>query len=235
MLVKPAAARRTPSRRNWSRPCEEASIAAWVTPLSASSASRRCRVIGSGVVWLSRAETAPSTPTVPKLTAVSPSASQIWRVKEATEVLPLVPVTATITSGWSPYQRLAAIESARRGWSCRITGTASGPGGLGDGEAGGIGQDRGGAGGERGRDEGGAVGLAAGERREQMAGLGLAAVDREAGQLGQRAATSRRRGGCRSGGRGPRSRSVCWCVRCRPSSLASGGARPSGYSFPASV
>ena len=82
---------------------------------------------GSGVVRLSLAETAPSTPTVPKLTALSPSASHIWRVKLATEVLPLVPVTATITSGWSPNQRLAATESNRRGWSCNITGTCNGP------------------------------------------------------------------------------------------------------------
>ena len=69
----------------------------------------------------------PRRPTVPKFTAVSPSASQICRVKLATEVLPLVPVTATITSGWPPNQRLAAIASARRGLSLRTTGTASGP------------------------------------------------------------------------------------------------------------
>ncbi len=102
MLVNPAAASRTPSSRPWSSPWLDASIAACVTPLSARSASSRCSVIGSGVVWLSGAATAPSTPTVPKLTAVSPSASQICRVKLATEVLPLVPVTATITSGWPP-------------------------------------------------------------------------------------------------------------------------------------
>jgi hypothetical protein len=37
---------------------------------------------------------------VPMLAARQPSAAQIWRVKAATEVLPLVPVTAAITPGW---------------------------------------------------------------------------------------------------------------------------------------
>ena len=39
-------------------------------------------------------------PMVPMLAASSPSAVQIWRVKAATEVLPLVPVTAAIVAGW---------------------------------------------------------------------------------------------------------------------------------------
>ena len=37
---------------------------------------------------------------VPMLAAACPSAAQIWRVKAATEVLPLVPVTAAIIAGW---------------------------------------------------------------------------------------------------------------------------------------
>ena len=37
---------------------------------------------------------------VPMLAASWPSAAQICRVKAATEVLPLVPVTAAIISGW---------------------------------------------------------------------------------------------------------------------------------------
>ena len=45
---------------------------------------------------------------VPMLAASLPSAAQIWRVNAATEVLPLVPVTAAIVFGWR------AIE-ARRG------------------------------------------------------------------------------------------------------------------------
>ena len=56
-----------------------------------------------------RARPRPRRPTVPKLTAVSPSASQICRVKLATEVLPLVPVTATHRSAGSPNQAAAAI------------------------------------------------------------------------------------------------------------------------------
>jgi hypothetical protein len=39
-------------------------------------------------------------PTVPMLAALKPSALQICRVNAATEVLPLVPVTATMVLGW---------------------------------------------------------------------------------------------------------------------------------------
>ena len=41
-----------------------------------------------------------ANPMVPTLAASCPSNCQIWRVNAATEVLPLVPVTAAITSGW---------------------------------------------------------------------------------------------------------------------------------------
>ncbi len=34
------------------------------------------------------------------LAASQPSAAQIWRVNAATEVLPLVPVTAAMVAGW---------------------------------------------------------------------------------------------------------------------------------------
>ena len=34
------------------------------------------------------------------LAAASPRRAQIWRVNAATEVLPLVPVTAAMTPGW---------------------------------------------------------------------------------------------------------------------------------------
>ena len=37
---------------------------------------------------------------VPMLAAGNPSAVQICRVKAATEVLPLVPVTAAMVAGW---------------------------------------------------------------------------------------------------------------------------------------
>ena len=42
-----------------------------------------------------RSPSGPTTPTVPMLAARKPIACQIWRTKAATEVLPLVPVTAT--------------------------------------------------------------------------------------------------------------------------------------------
>jgi hypothetical protein len=41
-----------------------------------------------------------TTPTVPMLAACRPSAVQISRVNAATDVLPLVPVTAAIVPGW---------------------------------------------------------------------------------------------------------------------------------------
>ena len=55
--------------------------------------------MGSGVVWAKGAVKSPRTPIVPRLAAGRPSACQIWRVNVATEVLPEVPVTATIVSG----------------------------------------------------------------------------------------------------------------------------------------
>jgi hypothetical protein len=39
-------------------------------------------------------------PMVPRLAPGTPSACQSWRVKTLTEVLPLVPVIATIVPGW---------------------------------------------------------------------------------------------------------------------------------------
>jgi len=40
-----------------------------------------------------------TTPTVPRLAAANPCAAQSWRTNDATDVLPLVPVTATAISG----------------------------------------------------------------------------------------------------------------------------------------
>ena len=48
------------------------------------------------------------TPKVPMLAAEWPSRPKIWRQKAATEVLPLVPVTATQTRGCSPQKAAAA-------------------------------------------------------------------------------------------------------------------------------
>ena len=66
------------------------------------------------------------------LAACSPSAAQIWRVKAATEVLPLVPVTAAITRGWRGKNFAAASASARRAlptWT-KATPAGSGAGGA---------------------------------------------------------------------------------------------------------
>ena len=51
---------------------------------------------------------------VPMLAASKPSAAQIWRVKAATEVFPLVPVTAAMIWGWSEKNLAAASASERR-------------------------------------------------------------------------------------------------------------------------
>ena len=48
------------------------------------------------------------------LAARSPSALQIWRVKAATEVFPLVPVIAAIVCGWRAKNFAAASARARR-------------------------------------------------------------------------------------------------------------------------
>ena len=60
----------------------------------------RCKVTGSGVVMLpGRTSVRATTPTVPSDAAAWPADVQICRTKEATEVLPLVPVTATTDFG----------------------------------------------------------------------------------------------------------------------------------------
>jgi hypothetical protein len=56
-----------------------------------------------------------TTPTVPRLAASKPCPVQIWRTKEATDVLPLVPVTATAVLGWRPKKRAATKARSRRG------------------------------------------------------------------------------------------------------------------------
>jgi len=63
-----------------------------------------------------------TSPMVPMLAACSPSAAQIWRVKAATEVFPLVPVTAAITAGWRGENFAAASASARRALGTRMKG-----------------------------------------------------------------------------------------------------------------
>src|SRR5260221_6234860 len=48
------------------------------------------------------------------LAAACPSEVQIWRAKAATDVFPLVPVTAAITCGWRGNNAAAANAKARR-------------------------------------------------------------------------------------------------------------------------
>src|SRR5215813_7532625 len=62
------------------------------------------------------------------LAAAWPSAVQIWRVNAATDVLPLLPVTAAITSGWREKNFAAASASARRASATLMKATASGSG-----------------------------------------------------------------------------------------------------------
>ena len=102
-LVNAAAATRTPSSRYCASPWLDASSARWSMPSSESAASTRCSAMGSGVVSCSGRHS-PSTqvPRVPSDAALRPQVRQIWRVKSATEVLPLVPVTQTTTAGCAP-------------------------------------------------------------------------------------------------------------------------------------
>src|SRR5215831_15300999 len=55
-----------------------------------------------------------------------PSAVQIWRVNAATEVFPLVPVTAAITCGWRGKRVAAARANVRRASSTLMNGTLAG-------------------------------------------------------------------------------------------------------------
>ncbi len=103
---------------------------------------------------------------VPMLAACRPSAVQIWRVKAATEVLPLVPVTAAMVAG-------LAREEARR----RQRERAPRIGDLHEGDAVRqpvrplLGGDRDRAGRDRLPGEMRAVGLGAGDGDEQKARL----------------------------------------------------------------
>ena len=66
------------------------------------------------------------TPKVPILAARSPAMRQIWRVISTVEVLPLVPVTATMVAGTGLKNPAANCAKARRGsaflmWSAPST------------------------------------------------------------------------------------------------------------------
>src|SRR5262249_26155903 len=62
------------------------------------------------------------------LAAAWPSADQISRVNAATDVLPLVPVTAAITCGWREKNFAAVRAKARRASSTLMNATPSGSG-----------------------------------------------------------------------------------------------------------
>src|SRR6266545_2902027 len=62
------------------------------------------------------------------LAAAWPSAVQIWRVNAATEVFPLVPVTAAITRGWCEKNFAAASAKALRASSTLMNATPAGSG-----------------------------------------------------------------------------------------------------------
>ena len=150
-------------------------------PAPAISASSRCSVSGSGVVWMPGAENAPSTPVVPILAASRPEAAQIWRVKLATEVLPLVPVTATTVSGCAPNHSAQAWAKAALG-SSTTTSAASDPASIGgDGGADAVGQDGPRPHAQRVADEFRPVHPRAGQGREERPAHDLAAVERHAG------------------------------------------------------
>ena len=125
---------------------------------------------------------------VPMLAACKPSALQICRVKAATEVLPLVPVTAAMVPGW----RGKNFAAAKRQRAARV-------GDLHEGDVVGqpvralLGRDRHRAGRRRRAREMRAVGLGAGDGDEQEARLDLAAVGGNAGDLdAPRSAASKR-------------------------------------------
>ncbi len=116
---------------------------------------------------------------VPMLAACAPSAAQIWRVKAATEVLPLVPVTAAIDFGLAREQlrrhqreRAPRVGDAREGHALgqRRRRHALGDHGRSTGR-------------DRGRDEAQPVVLGARDRHECVTRLDRAAVGADAGHL----------------------------------------------------
>src|ERR1700692_4194829 len=124
------------------------------------------------------------------LAALKPNALQICRVKAATDVLPLVPVTAAMVLGWRGKNFAAASASARRAFATRTNaasrGAAPAPPAVPNPHdprvrRGGrrlLGEDRNAARRDRWRDEARAVGLVAGNGDEDLATLGGAAVRR---------------------------------------------------------
>ena len=148
-------------------------------PDRASSASRRSPRVGV------------TRPMVPMLAASWPSAAQIWRVNAATEVLPLVPVTAAIVAGWRGKNRAAASASARR-----TLATLHERDVVGQRVRRALRHHGDGAGRERLRHEGEPVRLGARHRDEQEARLHRAAVGRNAGDVER--AEARARSGPRS-------------------------------------
>ena len=117
------------------------------------------------------------------LAACAPSAAQIWRVKAATEVLPLVPVTAAMACGWCGKNRAAASASARRALATCMKAM---PAGSGAGHA--LRHHRGRAGGNRLRHKAQAVVLGACHRDKQVARFDRAAVGADAGEIERREA-----------------------------------------------
>ena len=92
-------------------------MAKWVTPswlirINSSATSPASGVVRPGGVtcWSLAPGRETVTPRVPMLAETWPAPANIWRQKLATEVLPLVPVTATQVCGWRP-QKLAAASA----------------------------------------------------------------------------------------------------------------------------
>ena len=120
-LVKAAALTATPSTRCWSRPWEEASNTTWLMPARSMPPRFDRKVSTSGVVMpRSRLPMAVMTPSVPRLAAGRLSRVQIWRSRSATEVLPLVPVTAAMVAGMGAYHRAAISAKRWRGFAATM-------------------------------------------------------------------------------------------------------------------
>ena len=182
-LVKAAADSFSPSRRCWSRPWLEASIARCVTPSRASVARSAWSCTGSGVVSpASRVKPGETMPSVPTLAASRPSAVQMWRTKWTVELLPLVPVTAAMVAGCRPANVAAISAMRRRGLASRTTtmplsnggSTASDPARITEAPRLRIG------------DEARTVGFGAGRAAKRKPGWTLRRVERQAGTLGSR-------------------------------------------------
>ncbi len=118
-----SAAKRTPTSRRSSEPCDDASSAQLRSPASSISRNVRWRSSDSGVVWTTSRRSPPTRDSiVPTSPGRRPAAARIEYRRNAVVVFPFVPVTAPT---WSSRVGNPKNASAARPSAARASGTTS--------------------------------------------------------------------------------------------------------------